>query len=305
MLPSTQSIWISKIEDWDFASPLSILGPTGSGKTRLALELAQKFISDGKNPLLVSLDSVAAYQKLDIGSAKPRRAEILGFDWVGLDVFPITEKIAAPEFCKKISVTVQVALDESRPVILVGGSHFYENAFVEGVRPGDPSDSKYLDSLGSYSNQQLLNNLIGSDLRWRGILHVNDRYRLERYSDLVFRQNLTFEDLKGASANRSFVNWPVKVSRFAVGMDFSFEENQKRLKLRIDQMWNEGWVSEVKNLLDSGWSPESPGLQTIGYFEIVQFLQGKYSEQECRNRVLFSHQQLSKKQRTWIRGHRK
>ena len=299
--------WLSKASDWNGTGVLSILGPTGSGKTSLALTEVKKRFASLKEPLLVSLDAVALYRHLDIGSAKPMGEERIPYDWVGLDLVDPRETVSANAFRLAVLPGIERAISMNRPVILVGGSHFYEKMIVNGPSPGEGSDPAYIKSLESISSEELFRALCAKDARFGQKLHVNDRYRLTRYSDLVIRQGLGFDHLvDGPRADSLLAR--TDVYGVKLGLDLDETERDARLRKRISEMFRSGWMNEVQSLLEKGYSLKDPGLQTIGYFEICTAIDQSQSHSRAidqialEEQILVSHRQLSKKQRTWIRG---
>jgi tRNA dimethylallyltransferase len=285
---------ITRLEDWDQGRPLSILGPTGAGKTGLALDFVTKTFTNRKVPLLVSCDSVAVYQELDIGSAKPRGGERENFDWRGLDLVAPPAKLTAADFGRALQSDLAQAVAERRPLILVGGSHFYEQMLTQGAAPGEASDKDYQESLESLKSEEILAQLLARDTRWAR-LHVNDRYRLTRFADLVLRQGLGFDELQDGRKPTLFA----EVDTLIVGLEKD-QENEKRLAKRIEQMLADGWIEETRGLL-AKYGGTAPGLLTVGYREILEHLQGNLAASQIPEALLISHRQLAKKQRTWLR----
>lgn len=308
--------FLDSVSAWRGVGVLSILGPTGSGKTKAALEWVDRHFPkeqngtrsapDVKKPLLVSVDAVAIFRGLDIGSAKPLGLEREGYDWAGIDLFSPNQKVSLGDFVDQVFPKIVQALKDSRPVLLVGGSHFYEQALIEGQAPGAASDPVFLQSLEALTNEELAKRLYTIDSRFEDLAHRNDRYRLTRYLDLAERQKLSFDVLTkqrlGGLKNRSDSEGTFPICRVALGLETSREENERRLLLRIHQMLTDGWVAEVRNLLHSGLSKDAPSLQSVGYREVLQFIDGEIEEKDLPSRILTSHLQLVKKQKTWIRG---
>lgn len=276
----------------------SIVGPTGTGKTKLALDLATRL--GPQNVLLVSVDSVAFYKKLDIGSAKPLGPEREGFCWEGLDYLDISEQATSSNFVELVMPKIQEAFSKGRYVLVVGGSHFYERALLMGRMPGEPSGADFQDKLSSFSNEQLHKKLLEFDQRFKLKIHVSDRYRITRYLDLVERQGLSFEQLMTSKDQRP---WDM-VYTYPILGELDLELRTKVLKNRTIQMIKAGWIEEVQELLKSGASPEDPGLKTVGYREVVGYLTNKLfsSVDELTEAIVLSHRQLAKVQRTWVRG---
>jgi tRNA dimethylallyltransferase len=300
--------FIQNISQWNLDRILSVVGPTGSGKTSTVLNFVKSVFPDPRVPLLVSVDSVAVFQEISIGTSKPMGIERDPFDWAGLDLFSVSFKPSAKDYYEKVWPKIQQTASENRPIVLVGGSHFYEKVLVEGFRPGTESDEDYIFSLKEYSSLHLWENLKKQDPRWGSSLHINDRYRLERYSDLVIRQGLTYDSLKGLgqSANIGGVGSLQinTIDTLVLGLNCPPDVTESLLKDRIIQMLEQGWIEECQRLLFEGLSPDCPGFQSVGYREVVEFLlAGKVQSRDFLTKeILISHRQLAKKQRTWLRG---
>ncbi|MBS1985534.1 MAG: hypothetical protein JST16_15330 [Bdellovibrionales bacterium] len=298
-----QRHWLSHISQWSGSGLLSVLGATGSGKTRTVLDYVRTHYAQRlREPLLVSVDSIAMYRELDIGSAKPLGAERSDFDWVGLDLFAPSQQVTASDFIRQVLPTIENALAHRRPVICVGGSHFYERALVQGMAPGEASDPVFVATLEGVSNAELHRRLSAQDARWVEKIHPNDRYRLTRYLDLTERQGLSYEALVlgQGPARRSWT----EVDCLAVGEGSASENVRSALRSRIQAMLEQDWVAEVRALL-AQYGEGSPALESVGYRQIVEGLQNKFPWEQLEEQILIAHLQLAKKQRTWLRGLRK
>ena len=270
---------------------VSIVGPTGSGKTSRALELYRP------GDCLVSLDSVAVYKGLDIGAAKPDRSS---HPWLGLDIWdPQRERATVADFCRNVLPDVEDALANQRRVLLVGGSHFYESALVDGLGAGGPSDAAFQKSLDVFSNRELWDRLNRCDPVWATHLNTNDRYRLMRALDLSERQSLSYTENQRRRPGLAN-SWDVVTE--VVGLDWDRETYASRLKVRLDAMIHAGWVEELRSLLDSGVSPDSHALSSVGYRQMASFVSGRAPWTLTYDEILISHLQLVKKQKTWLRS---
>jgi tRNA dimethylallyltransferase len=300
----TQRLFLNSINEWNSDdSVLSVLGPTASGKTSTVLNFVkERFSSHLKTPLLVSLDAVAVYEKLDIGSAKPINLDREDFDWEGLDLASPSKNFTAADFVRAVSLKLNLAMDAKRPIILVGGSHFYEKMLVEGSAPGEASDPEFMKSLEKLSNEFLHQQLKDKDFRWAERVHLNDRYRLTRFTDLVFRQNLCWEDLFEQKKDGGGIFQKIqKVNTLILGLEKK-DHDQERILKRIHQMLEAGWIEEVQSLIEE-FSLSAPALRSVGYREIVDYLvHKKVSLKDLAQWIATSHRQLAKKQRTWLRG---
>jgi tRNA dimethylallyltransferase len=293
---------LNHLKEWNGSGLISILGPTGSGKTRLALDwVDSKFPDQKKFPLLVSIDAVAVWRGFDIGTAKPRHSERNDYDWIGLDFLSPSQDLNVALFVEELRTKIIAAHAEKRPVLCVGGSHFYEQALLIGQSPGAASDEHFQLQLKGFTNEYLMERLLRVDSRFANKAHPNDRYRLSRFLDLTERQGLSYAELFENAKLNGLQAW-LNCSRFVQGCDLSPEELSSRLSRRLDQMIQDGWMQEIHSLLDQGISATSPAFQSVGYRELLEVVQGKISQSEGTARALISHMQLAKKQRTWLRG---
>lgn len=287
-------IFIDKIEDWKQTRPLSIVGATGSGKTSTLITFLRK---NKLNPLLVSLDSVAAYQELNIGSSKPLGADYSDFQWAGLSFASPNISMNALLMKEAIAPHLEHAFNSKNPIVFIGGTHFYERFIIEGAAPGGASDETFLGELARRGKELVHAELVQVDKRWADFLHLNDEYRIFRYGDLVLRQGLDYDTLRAGSQN------PLVPEIDCLIMNSEKEFLEPRLKQRIQEMMNLGWLEETKNLL-AKYGSQAPALKTIGYHEIVSYLSLPEDEQnmdDLLENIHIRHRQLAKQQRTWLR----
>jgi tRNA dimethylallyltransferase len=302
-----ERVLLDNLSDWNGKDVLSLLGPTGSGKSSAALAEVARRYANPRHPLLVSVDAVALFRGLDIGSAKPLGAERQDYDWVGLDLFDPSEEPSVALFVDVVAPRIEAALKAERPVLLVGGSGFYERALVDGQSPGVASDPVFQQSLEGESDATLHARLCARDPAWAGKVHVNDRYRLKRFLDLAERQDLSLSQLFDAPKLRpaSLTQHWQCTHTYIQGLGMDDAQLEARLRARIVTMLAAGWVEETQNLLAQGFDPEGTALQSVGYREISETLRGLAPKATLSERILLAHTQLAKKQRTWCRGLRR
>lgn len=286
-------IFLKSIEDWSLTRPLSIVGATGSGKTSTLLSYLRKNSVDA---LLVSLDSVSAYKELDIGSSKPLGKDFSDFDWCGLSFASPTIAMNASLMRDEVLPRVQEAIKAKRPIVFIGGTHFYERFILEGAAPGAASDPEFLKILEEKGREKVHKELSQLDARWGTFLHINDEYRIFRYGDLVLRQGLDYATLRGGS------NAPLFPELESLVLDSDKELLEPKLKKRIQEMLGAGWIEETKNLI-SKYGTDIPALKTIGYAEILEFLtkEEPLDLRQLSDLILIRHRQLAKQQRTWLK----
>jgi tRNA dimethylallyltransferase len=295
--------WLQTLNQKSKPRVLSVLGPTGSGKTGFVVQLLRKhphLLS--QNPLLVSIDAVSVYRELDIGSAKVSGPDRSDFDWIGLDILDVSESITVRRFLDSVEIPIAQAIEEGRPVILCGGSGFYERALVEGQAPGAESDPLYQETLKAIDNSILAQRLYRFDPRWKDKVHANDRYRLTRFLDLVERQGFSYDDLFHSKIRHPRLRslW-TETDTLLLGLERPREEYLQILSTRIDSMFREGFEAEARALYNK-WGPQAPGLASMGYREMNDFFEGRFNLEQTKARILQSHLDYVKKQKTWFRG---
>lgn len=281
------------------AQVISILGPTGSGKTKHALELADQLVAKGNQVILCSVDVAAQYQHLNIGSAKPVGDE-RRHPWIGLDTLAPSQETTLKQYVASVEQQVWDAYNQKMFVILVGGTHFYERGLVDGLSPGEASDASFIESLQDYSDQQLHDMINKIDPVFGERLHLNDRYRLERAADLVVRQGLRFSDIASYRVG-GLINRGVSVHTIFWGVEIPRPELEERLQGRLMRMVDLGWFHEVREVMNL-WGAHCPALDVMGYKQIRDAITLDLSLEHVLPIILQEHLWLAKKQRTWARG---
>lgn len=293
---------IQNIEEWNSQGVLSVMGPTGSGKSSTVVSFLRN-LPEGESDkyLLVSVDSVAFYRGLDIGSAKVLREDRKDFSWIGLDFLDPNEPASTKQFLEEVETPILDHLNKSLPVILVGGSGFYEQALVDGLAPGAKSDPQFQKELEAFSNEELHERLLKFDKNWGEKIFPNDRYRVTRYLDLVERQGFSRKELYGVRIRNADLRqiWNETYS-LVLKPEIPKSEFKGPLENRIEEMMSQGWLDEVKELLKT-WKPEDPGMQSMGYKEIVSYLENQIDLTECKEQILNAHLYYVKRQKTWFR----
>lgn len=300
-------IFLDSIDVWNAQGVLSVLGPTGSGKTSTVVRFLRSLSEDmAKNCLLVNVDSVSFYRGLDIGSAKVAGSDRDDFDWIGLDFLNPDEASTARGFLDIVEPQITQALQSDRPVILVGGSGFYERALVEGVSPGEASEATFQQSLENESNEALHERLLRQDTRWGEKIFPNDRYRVTRYLDLTERQGFSYSSLKETKLRNSQLEklWSA-TSTLILKANTDRQLFREPLAQRIEEMFEAGWIKETQDLLKT-YQPCDPGMQSIGYRELCNWLEtgdaeSSQSHELLKAKILQSHLHYVKKQQTWLR----
>jgi tRNA dimethylallyltransferase len=286
-----------------------VSGPTATGKTNTAIELARTFGGE-----IVNFDSLLLYKEITIGTAKPTIEERKEVPHHMIDVTSISSPMNASDYMRAAYPVVEKLLQEKKIVYLVGGSGFYLQALIKGMydSPTTPTDVMQKSEL-MYNNEGIapFRELLrlhdpGSFERY----HENDHYRIRRAVEHWWANGTPFfEERKKKAEGNSLIKgdtihgWEI----FHAYLDMPKEEHLRIIEKRTDKMMESGLIEEVKALLDQGFTGLEKPLQSIGYKESLDFIFGVYkSKQECRDRIVISTRQLAKSQRTWFnRDHSK
>ncbi len=280
-----------------------VSGPTATGKTNMAIELARNFGGE-----VVNFDSLLLYKEITIGTAKPTEEERQKIPHHMVDVTSISSPMNAADYEKAAYPVVEKLLKEKKIVYLTGGSGFYLQALVKGMydSPATPveiqkrSDLLY-DSEGINPFRDILRqNDPASFERY----HENDHYRTRRAVEHWWANNSRFseqrnkKDLSNSTLPGNSVHgWEI----FHVYLDMPKEEHLRIIEKRTDRMLETGLIEEVKSLLEKGFTGLEKPMQSIGYKEALDFIFGVYkTKNECRDRIVISTRQLAKSQRTWF-----
>ncbi len=287
-----------------------VSGPTACGKTKTSIDIALAI----KNQLrrqaeIINFDSLLFYQELSIGTAKPTIEERQGIPHHLIDICSAKFPLNAADYLRKAEILLEQKLKEHIIPILVGGSGFYLRALIKGMyeTPETPEEIKKqvrerYDQEGIAPFLELLKNHDPQSLK---SLHENDHYRLLRAAEFFLTTGTPISEEKEKKALEN----PYDFSRNAyphcnflhLYLDIPKEQHWALIEKRTRKMFEDGLLDEVKVLLSSGFDGSEKPLQSIGYKETVDFLQGKISNyEELIERIVISTRQLAKSQRTFF-----
>ena len=276
---------------------LSIMGPTASGKTDLAIRLSEKF-----NLEIISIDSVMLYKEFNIGSAKPNKNTLLKFPHKMVDILEPYEKYSVALFYNELINQIKIAHKLKKTPILVGGSMMYFKTFFSGglSKLNDVSieTKKYVNSMfESHSLKYLYNYLKDIDPESARKIHPNDIYRIQRMLEIFFSNNeKPSTTLKKCSKNVQYFN-NLNLSILPINRKSIHKNIEKRFNIMI----NDGLIDEVSFLLKKYVDLKLPAMSTIGYKEVNKYLSGNIGLNDMKEEILSATRQLAKRQITWLR----
>ncbi len=281
-----------------------ISGPTASGKTDLAVELALRFGGE-----VVNFDSLLLYQEINIGTAKPTASERNSIPHHLIDVRSISNPMNAADYAREAFPLIQKLLQDNKLVYLVGGSGFYLQALLKGMYDSPTTPEAIIQKSDElYESQGIdpfLDILKINDPKSFERYHANDHYRVRR---AVEHWWTTGRPLSGARDDKDQLNDQLEKPTIHnwdllhIHLDLPKEEHLRIIEKRTDRMLTHGLIDEVKKLLSAGFTGQEKPLQSIGYKETLDYIFGHYKNLEaCRERIVISTRQLAKSQRTWFK----
>ena len=275
---------------------IAILGPTASGKSRLAMRLSPRVGAE-----ILSVDSRQAYRRLDIGTAKPTADERRAVPHHLIDILDLAEKSNADSFARLAHAAIRDVASRGRLPLLVGGSGLYFRAITEGFFDIDLETSKrisFAESLRGVPNDVLRARLERDDPGSASRIHRNDRYRMTRALE-VFA--LTGKPLSAHVSAQRPDPMRQEIHYIKIGLRLPRAKLHDRIAERTRGMFERGWVGEVERLLTDGVTPELPGMKTLGYPQVIANVRGEARFEETVLRVLELTRQYAKRQMTWFK----
>ncbi len=269
---------------------LVISGPTGVGKTKISQIVAEKL--DGE---IISADSRQVYRGLDIGTAKPVSPQIAHHL---IDIIEPTEQYDAASFVRDSLEIMEKLHNEGKVPIIVGGTGLYIRALTEGIFTGNFRDVKVRKSLRARWNagEDLYAELKKIDPIAAKKIDPRNYVRIERAIEVFMISgkpiSYWWENKTNKPSDWFFLKIVLTLDRSVL---YSNIEN------RTMQMIQQGWIEEVKRLIDSGIPKNSPGLSSIGYRHIISYLNGEISKDEMIKEIIKETKQYARKQLIWFR----
>ena len=275
---------------------ICIAGPTASGKTALAVELAKDLSGE-----VVSCDSMQVYKRMDIGTAKPTEEEMQGIPHHMIDVAEPDEDFSVSRYCCLAAPIVDNIVARGKTAIIAGGTGLYMDSLIRGNAfapfPSTGVRERLETQADSEGMEFMLNWLRSVDPESAARLHLSDRKRIIRALEVYLETGQTITE-----HNRKTQQIPPKYSPLWLGLDFADRaELYRRIDRRVDMMLEMGLISEIQGLLASGIPPRCTAMQAIGYKEFVNALNGEETIAQAAEEVKKASRHYAKRQLTWFR----
>ena len=272
-----------------------IVGPTGAGKSALAMAVAERL-----NCEIVNADSRQFYRGMDLGTAKPSAEDRARVPHHLIDVRQPDEALDVAEFAQLARDAIVEIAARGRNPLVVGGSGLYLRVIRGGIFPGPPASAEIRDRLAKVAAEQgvahLHQRLRELDPEAANRIGVNDLYRIVRALEVF---ELTGETISAHQRRHRFAD--IGYDTLTVGVEVERPKLYASIDARFDAMVAGGLVAEVRTLIDAGYSPDQPPLSTIGYKQIAAYLRGEIALDDAVAQARQESRRLAKRQLTWFR----
>ena len=267
---------------------IAIVGPTASGKTKFSINLAQKI-----NGEIISADSRLVYKGFDIGTAKPTKEEMNNIPHYMIDIVEPDVEYSAGLYTESASKIIEEINSKGKVPIIVGGTGLYIDILLKGYNlPGVEANKKLRENLNKKSNNELFEMLSRLDPSAITGLEINDRKKIIRTIEIISSTGKKLEESRGMTDSSYEIEW--------IGKNFRRNELYQRIDDRVENMIDAGLIDETRELLKKHGRIYNL-VNTIGYREIIQYLDGVLSLNEAKELLKKNTRNYAKRQLTWFR----
>ena len=276
---------------------LTIIGPTAVGKTKLAIDIAKNL-----NAEVIGLDSRQVYKSMAIGTAQPSKKEKQGVKHHLIGIRDPWVNISAGEYARMVIEKINEINNRGSVPIICGGAGLYYRALTQGIFVESYTDIQLREELElRYKKDSilLLKQLQDIDPEYAKIVHINNKKRLIRAMEIFELTGLPPTEHFNKQKKNNFK----LLDLYTIYLSLRKDTYQKKIELRTNQMFDAGWVSEVKELLhlQKDKNIKIPALNSIGYQEIIRYIKGDLSKDKLIESVVIKTRQYAKKQMKWFK----
>ena len=269
---------------------LVLSGPTGSGKSELAVRIAEIIGAE-----IVNADSMQLYRGLDIGTAKPSPEQLARVPHHLLGIITPDLDFTASDFRREAAAAISDIDSRGKRVIVVGGTGLYIRALLDGLVDSPKGDPELRLQFAELPGEELLQRLSLVDPETASRLHPNDRLRVIRALEVYSQTGRPISSFRTEHAFSGSYYDPLKMA-----IKVERQELYRRINLRVEQMLQDGLVAEVASQLALGYGRHLKALRAIGYKEISAFLAGETTLDEAVTLIKRDTRRYSKRQMTWF-----
>ncbi len=274
------------------------MGPTASGKTEIAVELAERFPLD-----LISVDSALVYRGMDIGTAKPDVDTLKRVPHRLINIRDPEESYSAGEFVRDARREIEASFGRGRVPLLVGGTMMYFRALTEGIAELPEADAEIRAAIdaealaGSWPAMHA--QLAEVDAAAAARIKPNDSQRIQRALEVYRISGRPLSEWQAEAGGEIDDNRYLKIALLIQSRSLLHE----RIARRLERMLDQGFVEEIRALMARpGLTAGHPSMRAVGYRQIWAYLEGKYGLKDAKQKALAATRQLAKRQMTWLRS---
>lgn len=275
---------------------IAILGPTASGKSRLAVELACRLSGAGRPAEIVNADSMLVYRGMDIGTAKPDAGELERVRHHLVDILDVTQSSSIALIQNLARRAIEDCLARGVVPLVVGGSALYSRAVLDELEipPTDPLIRARLeDELEQLGSEQMHRRLAELDPAAAASILPGNGRRIVRALEVI--------ELTGSFSARMPQGRFHYPGTLEIGLTMSREDLDSRIEQRVDLMWRRGLVAEVRGLVDHGLREGRTASRALGYRQVMSMLDGRIDERQARLDTVVRTRRFARKQLMWYR----
>lgn len=277
-----------------------ILGPTASGKTDLSLKIYEQVECE-----IISADSRQIYKYLNIGTAKPIKSILENYQHHLIDFLDPSQDFSAGHFVKSSKDIIHELYKKNKIPLIVGGTGLYIDALCKGFieLPTDRTDNsireKLTKDLETKGKEYLYELLVEIDIESAQKYNDLNPRRIVRALEFYYQTGIQF-----SKAQQKFTK-SNEFSVYYIGIDFHRDTLYGRINQRCNWMWQNGIIEETQEILSMGYSPNLNSLNTVGYKEVIQYLNGTYNKEEALEEMKKNTRRYAKRQLTWFKRNEK
>lgn len=273
---------------------VAIVGPTGVGKSELAV-----FLGENLNGEIINFDSIQFYKELNIGTAKPDEELRKKVPHHLYDLLELDEEFNAAKFVEIADRLIKEIWERGKIPIFVGGTGLYLRVLEYGLFPIEiPQEIR--DKIRKKAEEDLSSlyeELKKLDPEYAQKISSKDKVRITRALEVIYTSGRPFSEFH--KKNPFFEKKRYDIIK--IGLNLPRKKLYQKINLRVLKMIEMGWIEEVKALLEKGWSPQLKPFKAIGYKYIIQYLQGKLSLEEAIKLIQRDTRRYAKRQLTWFK----